>query len=237
MVDWWVNKARIDPDDLLIAHGGSRTDFLAVQHPQKVFIDDDRLRTRDHTRERQSYRAIFTTAAGWMEQTKSAHTHIYFAEYDHLPLIQDLPQRLLASLTAEKADVLGLRVACVEDSSQPHYLHHAQDPRFHAFWESVSVRSDPRTILTMFGTGSFWTRAAFCYTATAPEPFPIYLELFLPTTAHHAGFRVRPYPDAAAHQFVHHLGNRRHEIDAAREAGAWTIHPLKSAWRRQSRLT
>ncbi len=45
----------------------------------------------------------------------------------------------------------------------------------------------------MFGSGSFWTREAFCAVCAVEEPFPIYMELYLPTLAHHLGFRVRDF--------------------------------------------
>jgi hypothetical protein len=82
----------------------------------------------------------------------------------------------------------------------------------------------------MFGTGSVWTREAFDAVARVAEPFPMYLEIFLPTLAHHLGFRVRPLPDQD--RFVDNLGDMSGKIDEARRAGAWVIHPVKGLWNR-----
>ena len=78
----------------------------------------------------------------------------------------------------------------------------------------------------MLGTGSFWTREAFDAVAAEKEPFPMYLEIFLPTLAHHLGYRVRAL--AGGGHWVRHLGDLRSRIGEARLAGAWTIHPVKS---------
>ena len=51
-------------------------------------------------------------------------------------------------------------------------------------------------------------------------------EIYLPTLAHHLGFRVRAYPEAD--HCVSHLGNFRGRIAKARRDGIWTIHPVKS---------
>ena len=80
----------------------------------------------------------------------------------------------------------------------------------------------------MLGTGSVWTREAFLAVAAVPEPFPIYLELWLPTVAHHLGFRVRPFQGEAATGHVRNLGVFSvRETERARRAGAWTAHPVK----------
>jgi hypothetical protein len=231
MLHWWTTRGGSAADDLLVVYGGTRESFEGLDHPQKVFVDDARLRTRDHQRQRQSYHAVCRAAAAWLEENAAAgHTHVYLAEFDHVPLVADLNRRQLEALTREGADVLGLRCLRIDGTSHPHYLYHAADPAFHEFWRGLSCRADPAVVLTMFGTGSFWTRAAFVATAEAAEPVPIYLELFLPTAAHHLGYRVRPYPDAAAHAFVDHVGDYRARIPEAEAAGAWTIHPVKTLW-------
>lgn len=236
MVAWWRDEAGARMEDVLIAHGGNRSDFAAVEHPHKVFIDDPRLRTRDHTRQRQSYRTIFHEASDWIKAHRYADvSHICFAEYDFIPLVSGFNERQIAAMAEEQADVLGLRVSRVDGTSHPHYLYHAHDPAFVRFWEGCSLREDRRAVLSMFGASHFWTREAFEAVAGSPEPFPIYLELFLPTTAHHLGFRVRPYPEPAAHAFIRHLGDMRREMPRARAGSAWAIHPVKSLWLEDSR--
>lgn len=231
MMAWWRDEAGVPPGNVLIAHGGRLADCEAVEHPQKVFIDDPRLRTQDHTRQRQSYRTVFREARRWMEgHAQGEVTHVCFAEYDFVPLAGRFNELQLAAIARENADVLGLRVARVDGTSHPHYLYHAHDPAFGRFWESWSVREDRRAVLSMFGASSFWTRRAFAAVAQAPEPFPIYLEIFLPTAAHHLGYRVRQFPDEAARACIRHLGELGSRLPAARAEGAWAIHPVKTLW-------
>ncbi len=82
-------------------------------------------------------------------------------------------------------------------------------------------------MLHMFCSGSLWTRRAFDAVAQTPEPFPMYLEIFLPTLAHHLGFRVRDW-GAEASRFITNTGNLAGQIEEARQAGGWTIHPVKT---------
>ncbi len=212
------------PEQLLIAYGGSQTDFDAIAHANRVFVSDPRLRTRDHQRERQSFSAVFRAAVEWMKG--KPFTHVYCAEFDHLPLVRDLHEHLVDRLEAESADVLGHELQRVDGTNSAPYLNHVVDPRFADSWRKISVRQNKNVILNMFGSGTFWTRAAFERVAAHDEPCPIYLEIWLPTLAHHLGYRVRPFLDQD--QFIASVGDRRDEIEAARAAGSWTIHPVKS---------
>ena len=220
---WWGHVA--PADSLLLVHGGPEADFGAITVPNKIHTASARLRTVDHPRERQSYTEAFSAVSQWMKGRD--FTHVYFAESDHLPLVADLGGRLLARLAAEKADVLAHGVQRVDDTGWHHYLYHSQDPEFHRHWERISRRADKRVVLSMLGTGSFWTRAAFDAVAAEKEPFPIYLEIYLPTLAHHLGYRVRPLA-AEAEPYVRNLGDFRGKIGEARLTGAWTIHPVKA---------
>ena len=224
MLEVW--SAMASPETLFVAYGGPPESFQRITHPHKALIDSPRLKTRDHQREKQSYAEVLSAAAAWMKGRDFAHVH--FVEYDQFPLVPDLDARQLAFLKAENADVLGFRLRRVDDTHYANYLYHAADPRFHAHWESISTRRDRRAVLRMTGTGSFWTRAAFDAVAARPEPFAVYLEIYLPTLAHHLGFRVRDWGEQ--NRFVHHLGDFTGEIETARKAGAWTLHPVKAFW-------
>ena len=226
MLRWWTQCA--PPDDVLLAFGGSEQDFRGVAHPRKFFVNDPRLRTRDHQREMQSYTAIFREASAWMRGRDFSHVH--FCEYDHVPLAPDLNARQIARLASESADVIGCRVLRVDGTSDPHYLYHAGNAVFHEFWKQVTRRDDPGVALSMFVTGSVWTREAFDAVAAIEEPFPMYLEIYLPTLAHHLGFRVRDLPDQ--NPFVHNLDDMTDRMEEAREAGAWAVHPVKGQWSR-----
>ena len=224
MVDWWAKC--VPRENIVLAYGGSRADFDTLDFAAKLFIDDPRLRTRDHQRERQSYGAVFRAAAAWMQGRDYGHVHL--AEYDHLPLIPDLNQQQLNLLTAENADVLGFHLRRVEDTNCAHYLNHAAVPEFFSFWKKITCRDDPRVVLSMTPTGSFWTRAAFDAVAATPEPHPMYVEIFPPTLGHHLGYRLRDYGPQT--QFVRHIDDRLTDLAEARKKGAWIIHPVKQAW-------
>lgn len=224
MLAYWHRTLEIA--DVLLAFGGSHDVLGRLHDGPSIFPSEPRMRTTDHQREKQSYTSVFREASHWMRGQD--FTHIYFAEYDHIPLVCDLNERQLALLEAERADVLGHRVLRVNGTSFPHYLYHASDPDFYRFWRRITCRPDPQIVLSMFGSGSFWTREAFDVVAAVEETVPIYLEVYLPTLAHHLGFRVRDF--GAQNRYVSNLGNFSTKIAAARNAGAWTIHPIKTAW-------
>lgn len=230
---WWTRL--VPAEDLLFVLTGRREDFEAVTHARKVFVSDARLRTRDHQRERQSYTAVLAAAARWLREGTAGDpapfTHVHFAEFDHLPLAADLNARQLTALEAEGADLLGFGLRRVDNTSHPHFLYHEAQPGFLAFWQRLSRRRGDRdVVLSQLGTGAFWTRAAFEAVAAVGEPFPVYLELWLPTLAHHLGFRVRPFRHPDATSYVRHLGDQGAGLEHARAAGAWTIHPVKTLW-------
>src|SRR5437588_3100213 len=85
MTAWWGRC--VPSDSILIAYGGGKVAFEGVIHKQKFFIDDLRLRTRDHQREFQSYNGLFQGAARFLHTCDRNFDFVYFAEYDHLPLV------------------------------------------------------------------------------------------------------------------------------------------------------
>lgn len=228
MVAGWRERLDLDDDGLLVVYGGPRERFEAVAHPHRVFVEDPRLRTRRHQHERQSYTGAFQAVAGWLADRP--HDLVHFAEYDQYPVARDLDARHRARLASEgPADVLGFCVQRVDDTSNPHWLHHAADPAFGRFWERLTCRRDPRVVLSMLGCGSVWRREAFDAVAATGEPLPVYLELFLPTAAHHLGFRVRDVPDQAP--FMHPARPYTiSDLPALERDGAWCAHPIKEIW-------
>lgn len=228
MLDHWSRC--VPRESILIAYGGTRREFENIQHEQKFFVDDVRLRTRDHQRELQSYTRLFQVAAEFLKTDGGQFQFVHFAEYDHLPLVQDLNEQQVERLKAEGADLLAFHVHRVDDTNNPHFLYHAADDKFMSHWAKITRRPDPEVVLSMFGTGSFWTRDAFCTVSAAQEPFPIYMELYLTTLAHHLGFRVRDF--AEQNRFVRVLKDETDNVDLARKEGAWTLHPVKRLWDR-----
>lgn len=226
MLDWW--RGCCPAEDVLVVYNGTPEVFAQITHPQKIRVDDPRLATRDHQRERQSYGAVWRGTSAWLAAHGPGFTHVHFAEYDHLPLVEGFNALQLARLEAEHADVLGFQLFRVDGTNQPHLLYHLPQPGFLEHWARVSVRREPGMVLSMFGSGSFWTRAAFDAVAGVDEPLPIYLELSLPTTAHHLGYRLRDWGEQNRH--VRSLGNFADRIEQARREGMWTLHPVKTLW-------
>ncbi len=226
MVAHW--STCVESDSIVLAYGGSRAEFDRIAHGRKFFVTDPRLRTRDHQRELQSYTGIFRSALEFLNREEVQTEHVHFAEYDHVPLGPGLNDKQTERLRSEDADVLGFHVHRIDGTSHPHFLYHAATSEFCAHWRRISRRRDSEVVLSMFGTGSFWTWEAFHAVTSADEAVPCYMEVYLPTTAHHLGFRVRDF--GSQNEFVTNLGDRCGEIDRARAAGAWTIHPCKHLW-------
>ena len=150
---------------------------------------------------------------------------INFAEGDVVPLVPDWTERLRRQAEEDNADVLCHGLHRVDGTSNPHFLHHASEARFNDLWKLISVREDTGVVLAMLGAHSFWKREAFSAVALFEEPFPIYLEIYLPTVAHHLGYRVRNVEGQSEYiSPFGNLGGRREELAAA---GAWAIHPVK----------
>lgn len=222
-LEWW------DPicakEDLLLAFGGAERDFSGVQHEPKVFISGPRLHTRDHQREFQSMTSFYKAVRTWLQRSAVAYEFIYFAEFDHLPLVADLNRRQIEHLEAENAEALAVNLQRIDGTSHPHYLYHLSNPQFHEWFARLSTRKEKEVILSMLGTGSFWRREAFEAIGAHDEPFPIYNEVYVPTLAHHLGYRIRDWGEQS--EFVKNLGEFSDQIEAARARGAWTIHPVK----------
>ncbi len=216
---------------ILLAYGGKEPAFNEVAFSDKVFVDDPQLRVRDQQRDRQSCAGVFRAAHEWLKSHPEIR-YVHYVEYDQLPLVRDLYDRLTCTIDDEQADVLAYKLQRIDGTSHPHYLYHASDTRFRQYFASVSVRRETRVVLSMMGTGAFWHREAFDAVASHREPFPIYTEVFVPTLAHHLGYRLRDF--GAQNRFVTNLGDYTAEIEEFRSEGAWMVHPVKklpSSWR------
>lgn len=229
MCEHWLAH---DPDQVLIvAYGGSTADYARLKVEHAIFVDDPELRTRDHPRERQSYLGVFAAVAPMVEKLGASHVHL--AEYDEIPLVKGLNGRLLNALDREDADVAGHRLNRVDDTGHPHFTFHLHDPAFMAYWRTISQRDDHQVVLSMLGCGSFWKAEAFVAVAQLHPPLRIYLELMLPTAAHHLGFRVRPFPDQDRFM-APEIPKSHRDFEPFRNEGAWRIHPVKGYWSLQS---
>lgn len=218
----------LDPGHpVIVAYGGSSENFDALEAGSAVFVEDPWLRTRDHPRERQSYLGVFRAALPRIVELGATHVHL--AEFDEIPLVAGMNGNLLALLDSENADVIGHRLERVDNSSHPHYTFHRGSPGFEDYWRSITRRENPSVVLSMLGCGSFWRREAFEAVARLESAPRIYLEIMLPTAAHHLGFRVRPIGEQD--RFVApEIPKSREDFDAFRRKGAWRIHPVKGYW-------
>ena len=225
MVAYWTNRG--GASSVLVAYGGEAGEYGRIAHPAKCLVEDPELRTTDHPRERQSYLGVLRATVPLLAEMGATHVHL--AEYDEVPLVDGLEARLLQRLRAEDADVLGHNLRRVDSSSHPHWLNHTRDPWFARYWESMSCRDDRGVILSMLGCGSFWSFETYRQVADLKPTGRIYLELFLPTAAHHLGFRVRGTREQE--QFMQpHQEKTPEMLDGMRQAGAWVAHPVKGFW-------
>jgi hypothetical protein len=224
LLKWWSAYAALE--DLLVTYGGTEAEFKRLPEVSRVFVSDPQLRV-DKVRDKQSYAGVWQAAAEWlMARDNGSFTHVYFVEFDHLPLVSDLSVKLVERLEAEQADVLGHRLRRIDGTSNVHYLFHLSDPAFMDFWRRISVRANKETVLGMLSTGSLWTREAFLAVAAQKTDIAIYLEIYLPTIAHHLGFRVRRFLDQGQCVFPGLVKGL--SVDEARRKGCWTVHPIKT---------
>jgi hypothetical protein len=220
---YWENFT--PPGDILIAYGGaSREEFARIRHSQKLFIEDPRLRTRAHVLEKQSYAGVLQAAHRWLE-VHDSYTHVYLAESDLFPVSDEISRILLARLSDTNADVLFYHLRRADRTNWCHLLYHQSFPRFERFLSSLSRRPEREVILDAIGCGSFWTRAAFDAVAAIDEYEPVYLELLLPSAAHHLGFRIVEFSDQ--NQFISVIPKRASIVRNCKTSGALFVHPVK----------
>ena len=225
MIRWWESEM---PDcDTLVVYGGREPEFARLEMVDKVFVSGEGHRTKDHQRERQSYAGALTAVAEWLKDRD--YQFVNLLEFDVVPLTPTWVSELEEGAVGEGAGLLCHHLKRVDGTFHPHFLNHSRDPEFAEYWRSQTVRPDPEPVFSMIGCHSFWRRDAFEAVAARPEPFPIYLELYLPTLAHHLGFRVREATADANHMRPEPVFGDK-EIAAARAGGATAVHPVKNLW-------
>lgn len=205
--------------EILLLYGGPKALFERVEFAPKKWVEDAWLRTVRHPPEKQSYRGLFPPVAAYLRQGPWSHVALW--EGDHFPLVGDVEARLLARAAQQHADVLGYGLRRIDQTNDPHLLFHRNEPEFERYFRRISRRDDPSVILSFLGTGSFWTREAWQAMHQAPPGPRVYLEIDLPTTIHHLGFRVAG------------MGGQDRFVRAEPDSlpfdleGAWSIHPRK----------
>jgi hypothetical protein len=223
LLSYWMSLG-YSSENMLFAHAGKRSDFEGLDVPNKVFVEDAEIRTTHHPLERQSYHGVFREVTAWMKGRD--FDAVALVEYDHLPLVPDWGEKLCALMERERADVLCHHLTRVDGTNASHYLYHLHDQRFVQLWKGLSLREEKDLFLNAIMTGSFWTRAAFEAVTAHPEPVPVYLELYLPSLAHHLGYRVRGY--GRQDDFVQVVPMENPFSDRWVQEGAWSLHQVKS---------
>lgn len=232
MVEWWRELTGVGT--ILVAYGGSREEFEKLSGFDKVYVDDDRLRVADAQRERQSYESVFRAAEQWLEASGCAFVHL--TEFDELPLVSDLLERKRVLLEEMEADVIGYNLRRVDGTHHAHYQWHMSTPSCLSDFRDFSVRKDSGIILSMYGFGSFWRTKCFREVGSVHLPQDVYLEIAIPSVAHHLGFRVKSIDGQGSFMSPFREFSTRREIAAARNAGAWSLHSVKIAWRKPELL-
>ncbi len=218
MLTYW--RQAVAEDSIWLAYGGKRENFDRLEHPRKVFIDSPRLRTVDHQRERQSYIALFRALAA--EPIFQEVRYIHLAEYDQIPLLQGINHWQARYLEEQKADLIAYYLQRIDKTNSAHYLMHWTDDWFRDFLRQLSVREQWKAVYALKGYGTFWRREAWEAVARVREPGPIYLEQWMPTVAHHLGYRLRPIP--------HDPEKRVKPPSTPAVLDAMTPHPEQSQW-------
>jgi hypothetical protein len=54
--------------------------------------------------------------------------------------------------------------------------------------------------------------------------------MFMPTAAHHLGFRVRPLPPEQERFMAPEVIKNVSDLEIMKRQGAWRIHPVKEMW-------
>lgn len=223
ILKYWTHF--VPQDDVLLAYGGnSRDDFARIRHSQKLLVDDPRIRTRAHVLEKQSYGGVLREASQWL-RAHAVYTHVYVAESDLFPVSIDISQSVLSRLSDTKADVLFYHLNRADRTNWCHLLYHQSFPGFAPFLSSLSCRPEKEVVLNAIGCGSFWTRPAFDAVAEVHEAEPVYLELFLPSVAHHLGFRIGEFSDQ--NRFISVIPKDASDVIQCKESGALFVHPVK----------
>lgn len=223
MTRQWRNVTH--PDHVIVAYGGSLENLGGIEEPH-VFIGDARLRTRDHPREKQSYTEVLNQAVEALREKD--WDYLYLAEFDIEPLSPDLFTSLRARAVREDADLLGHRALRIDDTLHAHYADHACLTEWREWIRSLSRREDREVVLSCMGCGQWWRREALEAVLECGEPHEAYLEVQLPTVAHHLGFRVRGMGEQD--RFIRTEPLDPQERQRMADGGAWVVHPVKRLW-------
>ena len=174
--------------EIVVLYGGPRAEFDKIQHSQKRFVEDKRLITRDHQRERQSYDGVFEQALDVVAQSEA--DFVYFTEFDQIPMRSDIATYFADCMDAGNIDFMGSALQRIDGTNHPHWLNHHSDGALEGFLSQISVRKNKNVVLSSYGFGQCWRREGFLKVASVRQTISVYLELWIPSLAHHLGLKV-----------------------------------------------
>jgi len=226
MKEWWQRYA--PGEDLLLAYGGTRENFDSINDSWKVFVEDPRVRTRFHQKEKQSFQGVFKAVSAELAQRPDIEW-IHFNECDQLPLVPGYSEKILAHALEQQADAAGHFLRRIDGTGHPHILLDSVEEKVGKIIREISIRNSDSTILSMLGCGGFFSREAFDALAAIDDTEGIYLEIFIPTVLHHLGFRIRNIP---SQEWAMHPKTRKNPDQALSliNQGAWCAHPVNGLW-------
>ena len=217
---------------VLIAYGGDPEEFGKLDPSiEAIFIGDDKLRTTAHVRQRQEYQGIIREAYRWLLGRGSPASHIHMVEFDVFPAVREAGRKLAEMLEADHADLMGYGLRDLSGAIHPHNTYELSNSNFMDFLRKISVREETGRLVSMLGCSYLWSFECFEAIATTEAP-GVYLEVGIPSTAHHLGYRVRPVPPSQENS-VTFQGDRSDMIDHFRQHGAILVHPCKAIWKKK----
>jgi hypothetical protein len=210
----------------VVCHGGQRQDFDGITHPDKLFIDDDTLRTRAAWNQ-SAFKMLDSAREAFVAGTDIEAVFLF--EYDHLVLRRDFERALKQLLDLSGADFLAKTCVPKDTNNWVHAIRARHDAEFMAFLRQISTRDDPARLYGCLGTGFVIRRTALEALLAVTPPALDYHELYLPTVLHHLGFRLADV-DALSDIYdeVSYLPAKTlTQVLDAKRRGHFFVHPFK----------
>ncbi len=221
IVTYW--NEMFPESDVMIVYGGTNENFEKVDYSAKRMVTDSRLRTQNHQRECQSYTGVFDQIL--TEVKKADYDFVYFTEFDHLPLRKDMFELLINQLGDN--DVQFHVLQQIDRTNNPHYLYHLAKSNFKQFFSQLSKRNDG-AIFSAYGFGQLWRVEPLIEFASIEDSVGCYLELWMPTLAHHLGYSISSL--RGQEKYHSFKGDFTDKIEEFTKDGAWSVHPVKNFW-------
>lgn len=211
----------------VVAYGGKRERFAGLDASRSVFIEDPSLRGPIRG---QSYNEVLLSAHERFVRDDPSIGWVHLIEWDHVPLVPDYAERLVALAEVARADVVGKNLVERSQTNWPHALHAREDRALQALLDRISVRdSHEHAIYGGLGNGWLIRRTALEAFAALEGHVHGYVELYVPTVMHHLGFHLADYT-ALGHGFDHVRFSPPYSVEEVltlRGTDALAAHPVK----------